>query len=164
MAAPEKELADALVSDLNNVSRGWTFPFTAERVHVPVWDGEQELEPGNLACFVSPWADVQTESLDRSNALYRFEIDIGFAMRLEAQYRETIDDLRNLVHTAVKRYVSLDITVNGLGKFVPLRRTSLYVTLDPSQLHRQLGDDGKVYYTGDFVSVFRVPYRFLELD
>ena len=161
--APDTALADAIVADINDSTRSWSRPFVAERSWVPVWLGEQELTPGRLVCLVNPWPEIESRPLSRDQAEFDFEVDFGFAERLQDQYRGTIDDLRDLVHSAVARYTKTNFTVAGVGQFIALRQTSVYAAFDPQQLTRTISEDnGELRYTGDFMSVFRVPYRFLE--
>ena len=157
MAAPDVELANAIVADLNSDDRGWSLEFEAERTWTPLWIGKDQLS--SLQCLVNPWPMVEVTAESRTSTQSEYSIDFGFAKRLENETREEIDCLRDLVDTVYKRYTLTDFTVAGSGKFVALRRLDEYVTFDPSRLDRE---PGSTNYTGDFLSVFRVPYRFLE--
>jgi len=157
MAAPDVELADAIVADLNHVDRGWSLSFTSERVWVPLWVGEEELS--DLQCLVCPWPVVEVEPQDRDTTRSEYSVDIGFAQRLESKTRAEIDALVALVYAVSKRYPVLDFTVAGVGRFVGLRRLDEYVTFDPTRLNRV---PGTTEYAGDFLSMMRVPFRLLE--
>lgn len=160
MASPDVELAKALITDINSTSRGWSMYFQAERSYKPIWIGKDEL--GDLQCLINPWPEIESETLDRTSSQDFYSIDFGFAKRLDAKTIEEIDDLRTLVDTVRTRYMRTDLTVANVGKFIPLRRTDEYVAFDPSSLSTQRVQ-GKTRYAGDFLSVFRVPYRFLEV-
>jgi len=158
MAAPDVELADAIVADLNHVDRNWDMTFTAVRTWTPLWIGKTELATA-LGCLVNPWPVVEVEPEDRHNVRYQLSVDIGFAKRLSDKTRTEIDDLREQVHTITKRYAKTDYTVAGVGTFVALRRLDEYFTFDPSRLTR---DPATGKYTGDFLSYFRVPFLLKE--
>ena len=160
MATPDVELAKAIVDDINSTSRSWSMYFQAERSYKPIWIGKEEL--GDLQCLINPWPEVESEALDRSSSQDFYSIDFGFAKRLDAKTMEEIDDLRYLVHSVRARYMVTDLTVANVGKFIPLRRTDEYVAFDPTSLSTQRVQ-GKTRYAGDFLSVFRIPYRFLEV-
>lgn len=153
MAAPDIELADALVDDLNDAGRSWYEDFTAERVWKPLWIGKEQL--GSLQCLVCPWPVVEVEQESRDKTKDTYSVDVGFAQRLETKTRAEIDALRLMVDAVVERYTVTDFTVAGTGRFVALRRLDEYVTFDPSRLNRV---PGTTKYSGDFLSVFRVPY------
>lgn len=157
MAAPDVELANAIVADINDAERSWSQPFEAERTWVPLWIGEEEL--GSLQCLVNPWPIIEVITESRRSTYSELSIDIGFAKRLQAKTRAEIDDLRALIETVYKRYAITPFTIANVGKFVALRRLDEYVTFDPSRLNR---DPATGKYTGDFLSIFRVPYRFIE--
>lgn len=157
MAAPDVELADALVADLNDAGRSWYESFIAERVWEPLWIGKDELS--TLQCLVCPWALVDVQAEGRKTTADTYSIDVGFAQRLEAKTRAEIDGLRLIVDTVIKRYLILDFTVAGVGKFVPQRRLDEYVTFDPTRISRV---PGTTQYAGDFLSMFRIPYRLLK--
>ena len=160
MATPDVELAKAIVDDINSTSRSWSMYFQAERSYKPIWIGKEEL--GDLQCLINTWPEVESEALDRSSAQDFYSIDFGFAKRLDAKTMEEIDDLRYLVHSVRARYMVTDLTVANVGKFIPLRRTDEYVAFDPTSLSTQRVQ-GVTRYAGDFLSVFRIPYRFLEV-
>ncbi len=157
--APDVELADAIVTDINAAARNWSMTFSAERSWVPLWIGKEELT--NLQCLINPWPLVQVSELSRESAESLYSIDFGFAMRLDNKNRVEIDDLRNLIDTVWKRYVVTDFTVASVGRFIPLRRLDEYVSFDPSRLTRHI-DGTDIYYVGDFLSMFRVPYLLKE--
>lgn len=160
MDAPDVELAEAIVSDMNDSARDWTQAFQAERTWSPVWIGKEQLK--DLQCLVCPWpiVDVMTESRDAVYSVY--SIDFGFAKRLEDKTQTEVDSLRLLVDAAMKRYVKTNFNVTDVGNFVALRRTDEYMTFDPTRLSR-VQDGNTLNYTGDFLSVFRVPYRLIEV-
>tara|TARA_R110000803_G_scaffold34016_4_gene74448 strand:+ start:1403 stop:1888 length:486 start_codon:yes stop_codon:yes gene_type:complete len=155
MAAPDVELANAIVADMNATARNWTQYFRAERTWTPLWIGKDQL--GDLQCIVNPWPIAEVESLSRDSTSSTYSIDFGFAKRLDDQTIEEIDNLRLLVDVAYKRYAKTNYTVANVGTFIALRRLDEYVTFDPSRLDRSK-DGNTTNYTGDFLSVFRVPY------
>lgn len=160
MTAPDVGLATAIVADLNDVARSWDLSFTAERTYTPTAIGEVDLGD-EIVCLVNPWAEVEVESLGRDTTRSTYPIDIGFMKRLEDKTITEIDGLRDLVTDVISRYIVLDITVAGVGKFVPLRRLDLYITFDPDRLDRTVLD-GSTKYTGDFLSIFRIPYVLVD--
>lgn len=159
MAAPDIELADALVEDLNDTERNWSLNFKAVRSWKPLWIGKEQLT--GVQCLVNPWPIVSVEAEGRDSAKFEYSIDFGFAKRLSEKNTEEIDDLRDLVDAAVDRYIVTNFTVADVGTFVSLRRLDEYVTFDPTRINRTL-DGNRTNYTGDFLSMFRVPYRLLE--
>ena len=159
MAAPAVALSDAIVADLNDSGRSWSQYFKAERVYVPLWIGRVEL--ADLQCLVAPFPVVESEAFPRSASVEHYSIDFGFAKRLDKKTPSEIDDLLVLVDSVATRYKVTGFTVANLGRFVPLRRTDEYVTHDPSRLTpSKQGSEQR--YSGDFLSVFRIPYRFME--
>lgn len=159
MSAPDVLLCEAIVADVNSSDRTWPAYFQAERSYKPIWIGKEELS--DLQCLIALWPVVDAEPKERNQAEFDFSVDFGFAKRLDGKTREEIDELRQLVDTVLRRYLITDFVVEDVGRFVPLRRTDEYVAYDPSRLSRtKVGNS--LNYTGDFLSVFRIPYRFLE--
>jgi len=157
MAAPDVELADAIVADINSASRTWSQSFRAERTWVPLWIGKDELD--DLQCLVNPWPMVEVLPESRGATYSEYSIDFGFAKRLKNKTRDEIDCLRLVVDEAAKRYTVTNFSVASVGDYVALRRLDEYVSFDPSRLDR---DPKSGRYTGDFLSLFRVPYRLIE--
>ena len=155
MSAPDVLLADAIVADINSSSRSWSMDFVAERTWRPLWIGKEKL--ANLQCLINPWPIVDAEMLSRDESQFYYSVDFGFAKRLQEQQRDEIDDLRSLVNSVMNRYVVENIVISGFGTFYPQRKVDEYVTYDPSRLTAQ-HEGGRYYYTGDFLSLFRVPY------
>ena len=160
MAAPAVALSDAIVADLNDSGRSWSQYFKAERVYVPLWIGRVEL--ADLQCLVAPFPVVESEAFPRTvHPLSITQLISVLRNDSTRRHRSEIDDLLVLVDSVATRYKVTGFTVANLGRFVPLRRTDEYVTHDPSRLTpSKQGSEQR--YSGDFLSVFRIPYRFME--
>lgn len=156
---PDVELADAIAADINSTSRSWSMYFRAERAYKPLWIGEDELS--DLQCLIVPWPIAEIEQKARDSVQETYSIDFGFAKRLNDKTRAEIDELRLLTDSVIRRYLYEPFTVANVGKFVPLRRLDEYVMFDPSRILRTK-DGTSRYYSGDFLSVFRIPYRYLR--
>jgi len=159
MASPDVELANAIVADINSADRSWSQFLEAERTWVPLWIGKDQLS--DLQCIVNPWPVVEVEPESRDFTLSHYSIDFGFAKRLDDKTEKEIDDLRQLVDSVYRRYVVTNFTVANIGVFIPLRRLDEYITYDPSRIQNNK-DGNQTYYTGDFLSIFRIPYRLQE--
>lgn len=159
MAAPDVELAEAIVKDMNDSARDWPLLLEAKRSWVPLWVGKDQLK--GLQCLINPWPVVEVTTESRGSCIYQYSIDFGFAKRLENRNTCEIDELRETVEAAANRYTVTDFIVTDIGRFVALRRLDEYVTFDPTRLTRQV-DGNATNYVGDFLSIFRVPYRFIK--
>lgn len=159
MNAPDIELADAIVADINSSSRSWTLPLQAERTWKPLWIGKDKLE--DLQCLVNPWPVVESEAYERKQSLEYYSIDFGIAKRLDGKDRNEIDSLRNLVDSMIERYKLQDFAVSGMGNFRSGRYLDEYVAFDPSRLSSETSGS-KRHISGYFLSMFRVRYRYMR--
>jgi len=159
MASPVVELGDAIVTDINATARNWSMYFRAERVWKPLWIGKEQLS--DLQCLIAPWPIAEIEQRDRTSSQETYSIDFGFAKRLDAKTRSEMDDLQLLIDTVLQRYLKQVFVVANVGQFIPLQRVDEYVMWDPMQASVSR-DDTHTYYSGDFLSLFRIPYRFLR--
>lgn len=152
-------LADEIVAELNSEDRSWSMFFRAERTWWP--DFSLKTETPDLLCAVQPSPNPTIELLDRNEVFELWPMTLVFAKRLTAKTRDEIDSLRLLVD-AVRTYLqTLGFTLSDGREFVSMNRLDFYQTFDPELLDREKREDGTVLYTGEFLSWFTVPYRYV---
>jgi len=151
--SPDILIADEIVTAIN--APAFSQAFVAERLYAPDWDEKDEL--GSLQVGVWP-NDETVEIWERPNLLKTYEINLGFAKRVEAVSRDTLDGLMDLVNE-VAVFLDLQTVELGDGRQYYFIGREYLIRFATSFLDRNKGADDSVKYTGKFASAFTITYQ-----
>lgn len=109
MAATEVDLANAVVTELNDAARAWTGAFTAVRKWLPVWDDDDHV---SLRCWVTPMT-LETAKLARTKQLFSYGITIDLAKYIVDQSTNTEIDALVITAEQVHDYFRINTSVGN---------------------------------------------------